>query len=89
MLDGDTVAGYCFIRSFFHGKGFRGRMVSISHRGRGLGTLMNRYLRFIKTNLGMSGAFDKLQKLLRTTDFVNLEQVSKLFDWSKAPIVEL
>ena len=44
VLDGDQVAAYCFIRSFFHGKGFRGRMVGIDHRGRGLGTLMNRMM---------------------------------------------
>lgn len=32
------IAGYCFNRSFFHGVGFRGRMVDINFRGRGLGT---------------------------------------------------
>ena len=53
MLDGDTVAGYCFIRSFFHGKGFRGRMVGISHRGRGLGTLMNRLMNEVGSGIGL------------------------------------
>ena len=53
MLDGDTVAGYCFIRSFFHGKGFRGRMVGISHRGRGLGTLMNRLMNEVGFGIGL------------------------------------
>lgn len=53
MLDGDTVAGYCFIRSFFHGKGFRGRMVGISHRGRGLGTLMNRMMNEVGFGIGL------------------------------------
>ena len=32
------IAGYCFNRSFFHGKGFRGRMVDVNYRGKGLGT---------------------------------------------------
>jgi hypothetical protein len=53
MLDGGTVAGYCFIRSFFHGKGFRGRMVGMSHRGRGLGTLMNRMMNEVGFGIGL------------------------------------
>lgn len=28
------IAGYCFNRSFFHGKGFRGRMVDVNYRGK-------------------------------------------------------
>lgn len=53
------------------------------------GTLKNRYVRYVKTNLGMSDAFGKLQKLLRTTDFINMEQAAQSLDWSKLPIVEL
>ena len=53
MLDGDTVAGYCFIRSFFHGKGFRGRMVGMTHRGCGLGTLMNRMMNEVGFGIGL------------------------------------
>ena len=47
------VAAYCFIRSFFMGKGFRGRMVGISHRGRGLGTLMNRMMNEVGFGIGL------------------------------------
>lgn len=53
MLVGDNVAGYCFIRSFFFGKGFRGRMVGMSHRGRGLGTLMNRMMNDVGFGIGL------------------------------------
>ena len=38
----DQIAGYCFNRSFCNGKGFRGRMVDINYRGKGLGTIMNK-----------------------------------------------
>lgn len=48
-----AIAGYAFIRSFFIGKGFRGRMVGISHRGRGLGTLMNRMMNEIGFGIGL------------------------------------
>lgn len=53
LMDGEDVAAYCFIRSFFMGKGFRGRMVGISHRGRGLGTMMNRMLNEIGFGIGL------------------------------------
>lgn len=48
-----AIAGYCFIRSFFMGKGFRGRMVGISHRSRGLGTLMNRMMNEAGFGIGL------------------------------------
>ncbi len=47
------MAGYCFNRSFFHGKGFRGRMVDIDYRGRGLGTMMNRLLNEVGFGIGL------------------------------------
>lgn len=53
MLDGEDVAGYCFIRSFFMGKGFRGRMVGIDHRGKGLGTLMNKLMNDVGFGIGL------------------------------------
>ena len=48
-----SIVGYCFIRSFFHGKGFRGRMVSIDYRGKGLGTMMNRLLNEVGFGIGL------------------------------------
>lgn len=53
------------------------------------GTLKARYLRYIKSNLGKKSAFDKLIKLLNSTDFVNLDQASDMVDWSNAPYVEI
>lgn len=53
LMDGSQVAGYCFNRSFFHGKGFRGRQVGIGYRGRGLGTVMNRLLNEVGFGVGL------------------------------------
>ena len=55
IIDSETnrIAGYCFNRSFFNGKSFRGRMVDIHHRGRGLGTMMNRLLNRIGFGIGL------------------------------------
>ena len=47
------IAGYCFNRSFFHGKGFRGRMVDVDYRGRGLGTAMNIMLNEVGFGIGL------------------------------------
>lgn len=51
--DGGSIAGYCFLRSFFHGKAFRGRMVGIDYRGRGLGTFMNKFMNEVGFSLGL------------------------------------
>ena len=47
------ITGYCFNRSFFHGKGFRGRMVDVNYRGKGLGTMMNRLLNKVGFGIGL------------------------------------
>ena len=47
------IAGYCFNRCFFNGQGFRGRMVDIDYRGKGLGTAMNRILNEVGFGIGL------------------------------------
>ena len=48
-----SIAGYCFNRCFFHGQGFRGRMVDINYRGKGLGTAMNKILNELGFGIGL------------------------------------
>ncbi len=47
------IAGYCFIRCFFYGQGFRGRMVDIGYRGKSLGTAMNKVLNEVGFGIGL------------------------------------
>ena len=47
------IAGYCFNRCFFHGQGFRGRMVDMNFRGKGLGTAMNKMLNEVGFGIGL------------------------------------
>lgn len=47
------IAGYCFNRCFFHGQGFRGRMVDVDYRGKGLGTAMNKILNEVGFGIGL------------------------------------
>lgn len=49
----NKIAGYCFNRCFFHGQGFRGRMVDIECRGKGLGTTMNKLLNEVGFGIGV------------------------------------
>lgn len=49
----DRIAGYCFNRCFFHGQGFRGRMVDIDYRGKGLGIAMNKILNEVGFGIGL------------------------------------
>ena len=47
------IVGYCFNRCFFQGKGFRGRMVDVNYRGKGLGTAMNKMLNEVGFGIGL------------------------------------
>lgn len=49
------------------------------------GTLMNRYKRYFKSNFGKKGAWIKLEKLIRTQDFISLEKSDEIIDWACSP----
>lgn len=49
------------------------------------GTLLNRYKRYFKSNFGKKNAWNKLVKLIKTQQFLNLEQANATIDWSRCP----
>ncbi len=51
--ENNNIVGYCFNRCFFHGQGYRGRMVDIDYRGKGLGTAMNKILNEAGFGIGL------------------------------------
>lgn len=53
------------------------------------GTMKNRCVRYVKSNLGKKNAFGKMMKLITTEKFVNIEQADNMLDWEKAPAVIL
>ena len=53
------------------------------------GTLKNRTVRYIKTNLGKSGDFQKMLHLIDMMDIVNIRQVNSSYDWKNAPLIKL
>lgn len=53
------------------------------------GTLKNRLLRYIKSNIGSNNAYQKLTKLLSSDDFVSVDVADKMIDWSTANTIKL
>lgn len=53
------------------------------------GTTKARYLRYIKTNLGIKGNKHKLFKLIERMEFSSITEAELQTDWSKAPVVYL
>lgn len=53
------------------------------------GSLKNRYIRYFKSNFGKKNAWNKLEILISSCDFVNLEIADKSTDWNKCPQKEL
>ena len=80
LMDGERVAGYCFLRSFFMGKGFRGRMVGMEFRGRGLGTLMNKLMNDVGFGIGL--------RLFETVSKDNVASYRSALSASSVKVVE-
>ena len=75
-----SIAGYCFNRCFFMGKGFRGRMVDIDNRGKGLGTAMNKILNEVGFGIGL--------RLFESVSKDNVASYRSALSASKVRVVE-
>ena len=53
------------------------------------GTLKNRVLRYVKSNIGTGDAYGKLKRLLTEHQFVNISAADSLIDWDKTEIVDM
>lgn len=74
------IAGYCFNRCFFHGVGYRGRMVDIDYRGKGLGTAMNKILNEVGFGIGL--------RLFETVSKGNVASYRSALSASKVKVVK-
>lgn len=52
------------------------------------GTPKARYMRYIKSNIGKKNAFQKMQQLINSEQFTNLENTNSIIDWTKVPIIQ-
>ena len=80
LLDNENIAAYCFIRSFFMGKGFRGRIVDINHRVQGLGTLINRMMNDVGFGIGL--------RLFETVSKKNIASYRSSISASNVKVIE-
>ena len=76
----EKIAGYCFNRCFFHGVGYRGRMVDIDYRGKGLGTAMNKILNEVGFGIGL--------RLFETVSKDNVASYRSAMSASKVKVVK-
>lgn len=53
------------------------------------GTMKARYMRYLKSNLGVGSNKKKLFRLLDTASFSNVAQANNIIDWSKVPVITL
>ena len=80
LLENGQVAAYCFLRSFFMGKGFRGRMVGMNFRGKGLGILMNKLMNEVGFGIGL--------RLFETVSKDNVASYRSALSASKIKVIE-
>lgn len=74
------IIGYCFNRCYFFGRGFRGRLVDINYRGKGLGIAMNKILNEVGFGIGL--------KLFETVSKDNIASYRSALSASKVRIVK-
>lgn len=53
------------------------------------GTLLNRYKRYFKSNIGKKRAWNKFESLIEEHNFVDIDGAGDIVDWSKAIVVNL
>lgn len=53
------------------------------------GTLINRFKRHLKSNLGKKRALDKMTMLVDSVDYLSVGQASANIDWEHCPVVEI
>ena len=53
------------------------------------GTLKNRMVRYLKTNIGKGSAKRKLATLLNEYEFINVEKAAETIRWEKQPLIQL
>lgn len=49
----NRIVGYAFLRAFFNGKAFRGKMVDIDYRGKGIAKIFGRLTMDVCTDIGL------------------------------------
>lgn len=79
--DSDYAMTYFHIGDLLHNKGRVMSCKEYEDYFKEPGTLKNRLVRYVKSNLGTKGAFDKMSRLIKNNDFVSLETADSMIQW--------
>lgn len=84
VKDGDSLVGYFFLRSFFLGKAYLGKMVDHDHQGKGIGKMMCLCAMDIASALGLrmfeTISKDNLSSLYSTQNVLETRIVEEMPD---------
>lgn len=53
------------------------------------GTFLNRYMRYLKSSIGSSGAYEKMSQILQYGEFMNLAQAVEQIDWNNVKKIKI
>lgn len=87
--ESDYAMTYFHIGDLLHNKGWVLSRKEYEDYFKEPGSLKNRVVRYIKSNLGTKGAFDKMSRLIKNNDFVSLEAADSMIQWSEKGTIHL
>ena len=85
----DYAMTYFHIGDLIHNKGGVKSKAEYETIFKEPGTLKNRLVRYVKSNLGTKTAFSKMERLLRENDFISLAESDAAIDWDKMSHINL
>lgn len=89
MNSSDYAMSYFHIDDLLHNRGEIMSRKEYEDYFREPGTLKNRVIRYIKSNLGTRGAFNKMNRLIRNNNFISLKEADSMINWSEKEIIRL
>ena len=72
--------------TYFHIKDFDSKQL---HKWSILGNSESSFSRYFKDYYGINHSFNKFKKILSNFDFIDLNQASRIINWSKAPVFNI
>lgn len=89
MKENEYVMTYFHIGDFLQNKGGLMSKSEYEEYFKEAGTLKNRLTRYVKSNLGTSSAFEKLERMVNSFDFKSLADADEMHNWSDVQVINL
>lgn len=89
MKENEYVMTYFHIGDFLQNKGGLMSKSEYEEYFKEAGTLKNRLTRYVKSNLGTSSAFEKMERMVNSFDFKSLADADEMHNWSDVQVINL